>query len=248
MIWGGNKDTKMANKYFIALNGTKHMHQATVGWKILVEWANGSCQCIALKILKESNPVQVTENAMTCNIADEAAFTWWVKYVLQIRDVIVLAVNSRVCNISHKYGIEISCSVKHAIEIDPKNKNTIWTDSLAEERENVCVAFKILGPNVKVPPGWSKALGHNIFTLRWILLKRHIGLMMVTNFLTPQCLALLVLFPMTAFKLHYLMWLYLAFLFLGLGQEMHISKLLARRSTSSFVVLSLGFKMRAVLH
>jgi hypothetical protein len=51
----------MADKYFITKTGTKRMHQTTQGWKFLVQWANGTRQCIELKILKESNPVQVAE-------------------------------------------------------------------------------------------------------------------------------------------------------------------------------------------
>jgi hypothetical protein len=31
---------------------------------------------------------------------------------------------------------------------------------------NVCVAFKILGPNTKAPPGWHKASGHIVFDLK----------------------------------------------------------------------------------
>jgi hypothetical protein len=80
--------TTMADKYFITNTGTKQMRQMTVGWKFLVEWANGSRQWIELKILKESNPIQVTEYTMACNIWEEPAFVWWVPYVLRKRDVI----------------------------------------------------------------------------------------------------------------------------------------------------------------
>ena len=54
----------MADKHFFTKTGTKQMHQMTVGWKFLVEWADGLQQQIELKILKESNPVQVAEYAM----------------------------------------------------------------------------------------------------------------------------------------------------------------------------------------
>ncbi len=42
----------MADKYFVTKTGTKQMRQTTVGWKFLVEWANGSQQWIELKIQK----------------------------------------------------------------------------------------------------------------------------------------------------------------------------------------------------
>ena len=62
------------------------MCQTTVGWKFLVEWANGSRQWIELKILKESNPVKVAEYTMACDIGEEPAFAWWVPYLLRKRD------------------------------------------------------------------------------------------------------------------------------------------------------------------
>jgi hypothetical protein len=45
--------------------------------------ANGMRQWIDLKILKESNPVQVAEYVTARNIADKPAFAWWVSYVLR---------------------------------------------------------------------------------------------------------------------------------------------------------------------
>ena len=156
----------MAGKYITMTTGTRRMRQTTVGWKFLVEWANGSRQWIDLKILKESNPVQGAEYALARNIGEEPAFAWWVPYVLRKRDVIISAVNSRVRRTSHKYGIEVPSSVKHAIEIDRKNKNTLWQDTLAKEMGNVCVAFEILSSNAKAPPGWYKASGHIIFDVK----------------------------------------------------------------------------------
>jgi hypothetical protein len=85
----------MEDKYFVTKTGTKRMCQTTIGWKLLVQWNSGLHQWIALKILKESNPVQVTEYAIARDIADKPAFVWWVPYTLHMLDVIILAVKSR---------------------------------------------------------------------------------------------------------------------------------------------------------
>jgi hypothetical protein len=85
---------KMADKYITTKTGTRRLRQTTVGWKFLVEWDNSSRQWIDLKLLKESNPVQVAEYVTARNIDDEPAFAWWVPYVLRKRDVIISAVNS----------------------------------------------------------------------------------------------------------------------------------------------------------
>ena len=113
----------MADKYFLTSNETKRMRQMMQGWKFLVKWSNGSRQWIDLKLLKKSNLVQVAEYATSCNIAEEPAFAWWVPCVLRKQDAIVKAVNSHVYRTSHKNGIELPTSVKHAIDIDCKNKN-----------------------------------------------------------------------------------------------------------------------------
>ncbi len=129
---------KMADKYFLTSNGTKRMHQRMQGWKFLVKWSNGSRQWINLKLLKESNPVQAAEYATSRNIAEEPAFAWWVPYILRKRDAIVKAVNSHVCRTSHKYGIDLPTSVKHAIDIDHKNKNTFLA-GCTEEGNGQCL-------------------------------------------------------------------------------------------------------------
>ncbi len=56
--------------------------------------------------------------------------------------------------------------MKNAIEIDCKNGNTFWQDTLAKDMGNFCVAFEILGPNAKAPPSWHKALGHIVFDVK----------------------------------------------------------------------------------
>ncbi len=155
-----------SDKYLLTKTGTKRMHQTTQGWKFLVQWANGMHQWIDLKILKEFNPVQVTEYVTARNIADKPAFAWWVPYVLRKRDVIVSAVTTRVWKTSHKYGIELPTSVKHAIKIDQKNVNSLWQDALSKEMGNVCIAFEIMGPGMKAQPGWHKASGHLVFDVK----------------------------------------------------------------------------------
>ena len=97
----------MADKYIISRNGTQRMRQTTVGWSFLVKFGDGRQQWIALKVLKESIPVQVGEYVIARGIQDEPAFAWWVPYTMRKRDVIVSAIKSRVCRTTHKYGIEM---------------------------------------------------------------------------------------------------------------------------------------------
>ena len=69
------------------------------------------------------------------------AFACWVPFTLRKRDRTIAGVNSRVRKSSHKYGIKIPTSVKHAEEIDRKNKNTLWMDAISLEMTNVGAAL-----------------------------------------------------------------------------------------------------------
>jgi hypothetical protein len=43
---------------------------------------------------------------------------------------------------THKFGIELPKTVKEALELDKKNGNTFWADTIAKEMKDVCIAFK----------------------------------------------------------------------------------------------------------
>ena len=79
-----------------------------------------------LKDIKESHPVEVAEFAKARGLIDKPAFAWWVPYTLKKKDVIISKVKARLRKITHKYGIEISTSVEHAIELDRTNGNQLW--------------------------------------------------------------------------------------------------------------------------
>jgi hypothetical protein len=124
------------------------MRETTVGWSLLVKWADGTESWIPLKDLKESHPIETAEFAKAQSIADEPAFAWWVPYTLRKRDIILSKINARIRKTTHKYGIEIPPSVEHAYEIDRANSNT-----LAKEMTEVRVAFEVLEEEMKAPIG-----------------------------------------------------------------------------------------------
>ena len=85
-----------ADAYFTTKRGAKRRRHTTAGWKFLCQWRDGTSSWASLKVLKESNPIEVAEYVTACGIADEPAFTWWVPFTLKKRDRIVAAVNTRV--------------------------------------------------------------------------------------------------------------------------------------------------------
>ncbi|KAL7531098.1 hypothetical protein ACHAXR_003843 [Thalassiosira sp. AJA248-18] len=90
-----------------------------------LKWKEGTTQWIPLKVLKESNPVEVAEYEKSCGISHEPAFSWWVPFTLRKRDRIIAAINSRAAKKTHKYGLEIPTSFEHAKRINKENGNTM---------------------------------------------------------------------------------------------------------------------------
>ena len=50
--------------------------QTTVGWSFFVRMKDGNESWTPLRVLKESNPVDIAEYALTRNIKNELAFAW----------------------------------------------------------------------------------------------------------------------------------------------------------------------------
>ena len=70
-------------------SGNLHRKRTTRGWKLLVEWKDGSVDWDPLKDLKHYNSVELAEYAMANEISDEPTFNWWVKETLRHRDRII---------------------------------------------------------------------------------------------------------------------------------------------------------------
>jgi hypothetical protein len=161
----------MEDKYIYTKSGQRHLRHTTSGWKLLIQWKDGSESWVKLCEMKESHPIEVAEFAKARGIDGEPAFAWWVPYTLHKRDVILSAVKSRIRRMSHKYGIEIPLSVDHAYEIE------FWRNAIQKEMYNIGVAFEILQTGEKAPIGWSKVSGHLVFDIkmsferkaRWVL-------------------------------------------------------------------------------
>jgi hypothetical protein len=155
---------RMEDKYFVTKTGTKRIRQTTKGWSMLIEWTDGRRQWVDLKLLKHSNQLQVAEYAAARGLTEEPAFAWWVPYTLRKRDVIVSAVKAR--RTTHKYGIEVPRSLKEALALDVKNGNNYWSEAVGKEMGTIVVAFEILEPNARPPPGWTRSSGHLIFDVK----------------------------------------------------------------------------------
>ena len=81
------------------------LHQTSVGWSFLVIMKDGTKSWTPLRVLKESNPVDIAEYVLAQKINNDLAFAWWVPYTLRKRNVVVSSIYSQIKKRTHKYGI-----------------------------------------------------------------------------------------------------------------------------------------------
>ena len=55
---------------------------------------DGTSTWLPLKILKESNPVDIAEYVTLLGLADKPLYAWWVLHTFRKRDMIIAAVNT----------------------------------------------------------------------------------------------------------------------------------------------------------
>jgi Reverse transcriptase (RNA-dependent DNA polymerase) len=137
--------------------------RTTKGWDLCVEWEDGSTSWVPLRDLKESNPIEVAEYAVARGIDREPAFAWWVP---RKRDRIVSLAKSRLVRKTHKFGIELPRSVRHALELDRANGNTYWADAMRKEQAGINPAFDFQEKGGPKPVGYEAIQGHTIFDVK----------------------------------------------------------------------------------
>ncbi len=84
-----------SNVYMATKRGVRRLWQNTIGWRFLCNWRDSSSNWASIKVVKESNPVEVGEYVTAFDIEDEPVLAWWVPYTLKKRDKIIASINSR---------------------------------------------------------------------------------------------------------------------------------------------------------
>ncbi|KAI2504635.1 Reverse transcriptase (RNA-dependent DNA polymerase) [Fragilaria crotonensis] len=167
-IIGHRKDESAIERadMYVQRGSNRHMRKTTKGWKLCVEWKDGTTSWERLADIKESNPVELAEYAMTHGIDSEPAFAWWVPYTLRRRNRIIAAVNARYHKRTHKFGFEVPKTFDDCLRIDRENGNTLWQDAIRKEMAKVQVAFEVLGDGTLPPPTYQEIRCHLVFDIK----------------------------------------------------------------------------------
>jgi hypothetical protein len=158
---------------YVLSGSTKKPVVTTKGWKLKIQWQDGSFDWLPLSQLKESNPIEVAEYAFAHNINNEPAFNWWVTSVLRKRDRLINKINTTpIRKYNMKFGVDVPTTFDEAMELDKYNGNTLWRDAIEKEMKVVDVAFKFLNDDEKMLPGYSKITCHLVFDVKFDLRRK----------------------------------------------------------------------------
>ena len=158
--------------YIISHNGVKRKVITTKGWEMNVRWKEGSESWIPMNEIKESNPLELAEYAVSHKIQHEPAFSWWVHTILNKRNRIIHKVKTRTKIKNMKYGIKIPMSITEAKKLDHENGNDLWNRAIVKETNAVRVAFQLLNEGDKPPIGSKSIQYHWIFTIKFDLSRK----------------------------------------------------------------------------
>ncbi len=136
------------------------------GWELCVLWKDKSTSWVALKDVKEGNPIQVAEFAIANGIANEPAFAWWVRDALKKRDRIIGAIKTRYLKRTHKFGIQMPKTIQEALAIDRETGTDHWRRAIEKEMKNVEIAFEFLDSGQAAPIGYQKIPLHFVFDVK----------------------------------------------------------------------------------
>ena len=164
------------NGFYETKSGIKRKVMTTKGWDFHVRWEHGETSYIALKDIKETNPIEVAEYVKLHKLHNEPAFAWWVNTALKKRNVMISKVARRIKK-KMKFGIVIPTNYEEAVLIDRANGNRFWQDAVKKEMSNVEIAFKFLDDGTKVPIGFKEITCHLIFDVKFDLTRkaRYVG-------------------------------------------------------------------------
>ena len=178
-VIGHRKNDDAINKedgWIGSRTGARKRVITTKGWDLHVRWETGDTSYIALKDIKECNPIEVSEYAISNNLEVEPAFAWWTKTAIKRRNVMVSKVNRRIRK-NMKFGVKLPKNYQEAKILDRANGNSLWQEAIKKEMGNVKVAFKFLDDGTKMPLGFKEITCHMIYDVKFDLTRkaRYVG-------------------------------------------------------------------------
>jgi hypothetical protein len=147
---------------YIKHGSNKQARKTTKGWHFFIEWKDGTTSWEHMTDMKNINPVEFDEYAVSENLNDVFAFVWRVPHVLKKCRRFITAVTKIYHNMTHKFGNEVPQSWDNCVILDTKNGNTMCQDTVRKDMKNIRIAFTILNGDKEIPPTYQDIHCHMI--------------------------------------------------------------------------------------
>jgi len=139
---------------------------------VLVAWEDGSETFEPLHMIGKDSPVIVAHYAKEKGLLDLPGWKRFKRIAIHDKKMVHMLNQARLVSIRHsviyKYGYQVPRTPKEAIELDKKNGNTKWQDSMALELLQLMEyqTFRDLGQGAQAPPGYKCIRCHFVFDVK----------------------------------------------------------------------------------
>ncbi|KAI2502008.1 Reverse transcriptase (RNA-dependent DNA polymerase) [Fragilaria crotonensis] len=157
--------------YYSTKTGPKPK-RTTKGWRLLVEWKDGSSTWVPLADLKDSYPVQVADYAVTNNLSNEPAFRWWVPFVLKKRERILKGQVEILVGFT-QIRIRTPEKCRPCVSDRQENGNGFLDEGDRKRDSERFPAFEFIeDDDTKVPPGYEFVDTYFVFDIKMDLTRK----------------------------------------------------------------------------
>jgi hypothetical protein len=114
-------------------------HSSTMRRRIIfvcAEWMNGGASWVQLQAMLTHDPFVLIQYASDNELTSQTGWKWVLKMVSDTSKMatVVKSHHTAVKNApKYKFGIEVPRNVRHALQLDEANGNTLWRDAMATE-------------------------------------------------------------------------------------------------------------------
>ena len=156
----------------------------------MIEQENGEITLEPLAVIGANNLVICAIYAKECNLLDKPSQKQFARFAKQEKKLLRLQNQAKLysfCNAPrHKYSYELprNKNYEHALELDKKNGNTKWRDTvkLELEQQQDYEIYKDLGLSRKPPSSYKKIYTHFVFDVKHD--RRHKARLVASSHLT----------------------------------------------------------------
>ena len=143
-------------------------------YNVKMLWETGEITYEPLDFLARDIPVKLAQFAMDNNLLNKPGWKQFKQYKQQKKLVECLIKQAKLrsfcLKLKYKYGYEVPCNYKHALELDKKNRNTKWFDANVLEHKKLTEYEVFIDKGkyaiLKIPRGYREICVHTIFDVK----------------------------------------------------------------------------------